>query len=242
MKALAWSMWAKFKTRSYEPELLDNNNLEPGVLNKNLKEIAFINKWLGGDEVSIKGIKKIISGKKIEKLSIADIGCGSGDTLQLMGKWATKRGIEISLTGIDLKKECIDLCHETISYAKPVLINSDYRHVNFKELQPDIIHASLFLHHLDDISIIEFLKIAVQNSKMGVVINDLHRNGIAYYSIKWLTRLFPSSYLVRNDAPLSVWRAFFKKDLEKLCLKAGITEYSISWHWAFRWLLVIKTG
>ena len=235
-------MWAKFKNRSYEPELLDNNNLEPGVLFKNLKEIAFINKWLGGDEVSIKGIKKLISGKKLKTLHVADIGCGSGDTLQLIGKWAVKNKIEPTLTGIDLKKECIDLCRETITSATPVLFQSDYRLVNYKDLQPDIIHASLFLHHLDDSSIVEFLKTATQNSKMGVVINDLHRNGIAYYSIKWLTRLFPSSYLVRNDAPLSVWRAFSKKDLEKLCLKADITNLSITWQWAFRWLVVIKTG
>jgi len=241
-KVLGWNMWANLKHRSYEPELLDADTIDSQVLSKNLKEIAFINKWLGGDHVSIKGIRKIIGPKKIKNLRFADIGCGSGDTLQLIAKWGSKRKIDVILTGIDLKKECIDLAKETITSASPVLIQSDYRDVDLTTIKPDIIHASLFLHHLTDESIIEFLKNAVKHATIGVVINDLHRHPLAYYSIKWITRLFPSSYLVRNDAPLSVWRAFSRKEIEKFCLKAQVTEYSITWHWAFRWLLVIKTN
>jgi hypothetical protein len=79
-----------------------------------------------------------------------------------------------------------------------------------------------------------------QNSRVGFFINDLHRHPLAYYSIKWLTRLFSKSYLVKNDAPISVERGFIKKEWENLCAMAGIKPLSIQWQWAFRHLIVYK--
>jgi hypothetical protein len=76
-----------------------------------------------------------------------------------------------------------------------------------------------------------------QNSKIGFFINDLHRNAVAFYSIKLLTKLFSNSYLVKNDAPLSVARGFKRKELEKYLEAADINNYEIQWKWAFRWLL-----
>jgi hypothetical protein len=67
----------------------------------------------------------------------------------------------------------------------------------------------------------------------------LHRHPVAYYSIKALTNLFSGSYLVKNDAPLSVLRAFRKKELQNLLLAAGIKNYSLRWKWAFRWQLIL---
>jgi hypothetical protein len=45
---------------------------------------------------------------------------------------------------------------------------------------------------------------------------------------------------VKNDAPLSVLRGFKKKELEEVLKKAGITDYSIHWKWAFRWLIIVR--
>jgi hypothetical protein len=63
---------------------------------------------------------------------------------------------------------------------------------------------------------------------------------MAYYSIKWLTKVFSRSYLVKNDAPLSVKRGFKKNDLIELLKQAGINNYTIEWKWAFRWLVVVR--
>jgi hypothetical protein len=75
---------------------------------------------------------------------------------------------------------------------------------------------------------------------IAVIINDLHRHWLAYHSIKLLTRFFSDSYLVKNDAPLSVWRAFQRNELKRLVEEAGIDRYSLRWMWAFRWQLLLK--
>ena len=76
------------------------------------------------------------------------------------------------------------------------------------------------------------------NSTVGFFINDLHRHTLAYYSIKTLTKVFSSSYLVRNDAPLSVARGFTKEELQRLCIEARINTALINWKWAFRFLVI----
>jgi hypothetical protein len=80
-----------------------------------------------------------------------------------------------------------------------------------------------------------------KNAALGFFINDLHRHAFAYYSIRALTRLFSKSYLVKNDAPLSVLRGFKKKEFISLLNQAGIPNYTIRWRWAFRWLIIVRS-
>ena len=76
-----------------------------------------------------------------------------------------------------------------------------------------------------------------QNSTIGFFINDLQRNWFAYHSIKIITQIFSSSYLVKNDAPLSVARGFYKNEWIRLLTEAGIKNYAVDWKWAFRYLI-----
>jgi hypothetical protein len=46
--------------------------------------------------------------------------------------------------------------------------------------------------------------------------------------------------MVKFDAPLSVLRAFRKKELTAIFEKAGITNYKMRWMWAFRWQVIVR--
>jgi len=75
--------------------------------------------------------------------------------------------------------------------------------------------------------------------KTAIIVNDIHRHPLAYYSIKWLTSLFSKSSMVKFDAPLSVLRAFKRNELKSILKKAGVENYQLRWRWAFRWQLII---
>ncbi|WP_431211923.1 hypothetical protein ACQ86N_40085 [Puia sp. P3] len=81
-----------------------------------------------------------------------------------------------------------------------------------------------------------------RNAGTGWFINDLHRHPLAWGSIRLLTRLFSGSYLVKNDAPLSVLRGFSRSEWQRILQAAGIGGYTLRWKWAFRWLVVRKKG
>jgi hypothetical protein len=75
------------------------------------------------------------------------------------------------------------------------------------------------------------------NSRMGFFINDLHRHWLAYYLIKHITKWFSRSYLVKNDAALSVARSFRKQEWKEIFSRSGLEAPGIEWKWAFRWLV-----
>lgn len=230
-----------FRKRSYKKELLDNDNIPFSDIVVNMHELDRINTLLGGHKITCEGVAHFLSPlKSKQQISIAEIGCGGGDNLKAIYNRFHKNH-SLVLNGVDIKDECITYAKKKDSFSAN-WITSDYRNIAWPEGKPDIIFSSLFCHHFTDEQLVEQLKWLQQNSKEGFFINDLQRHPLAYYSIKILTALFSKSYLVKNDAPLSVLRGFKKKEWELLLNRAGISNYSIKWKWAFRYLVCVTNG
>ena len=227
------------KNRSYQKELLDSKDIPFKDIARNMRELDFINTHLGGHSITISGLKKILqSVPSLQKeLSICEIGCGGGDNLRIIIDWCSKRNIKVRTIGIDINPDCIAYAKSLSTHQHAEWIASDYKLVSFRD-RPDIIFNSLFCHHFDDEQMIDILKWMQVQSNIGFFINDLHRHVIAYYSIKTLTTVFSKSYLVKNDAPLSVRRGFRKSEIESYLSAAGIGNHTIEWKWAFRWLII----
>jgi 2-polyprenyl-3-methyl-5-hydroxy-6-metoxy-1,4-benzoquinol methylase len=220
--------------RSDKKEILDGDNLPFEDIKICMKELNTINTLLGGHSISIRGMKSFSSTKR-EKQIVCEIGCGGGDNLKAI----SKKYSNTSFIGIDLKVTCIDFAAKQYPELKADWIASDYSKVFFKT-SPDVIFSSLFCHHFTDEQLVFMLQWMHKNSNKGFFINDLQRNVVAYYLIKWLTAIFSKSYMVKNDGPISVSRSFVKKDWQLLFAKAGISNYTVKWKWAFRYLVVCK--
>jgi 2-polyprenyl-3-methyl-5-hydroxy-6-metoxy-1,4-benzoquinol methylase len=231
-----------FTTRSYEKELLDKEHIPFADVLTTMQELNVINTYLGGHAITLRGVNyfldKLPAG---QELLIAEIGSGGGDNLTVIDKYLKKKKRPYALIGIDMKPGCIHYAEQEAAEGI-TWICSDYRKVEWPGRKPDIIFSSLFCHHFTDEQLIEQLHWLRNNTTTGFFINDLQRHPVAYYSIKVLTAMFSNSYLVKNDGPLSVRRAFKKEDWERLLGKAGITRHSIQWQWAFRYLICAENG
>jgi len=225
-----------YKKRSVKKELLDRNDIPFRDIVMNMRELDFINVHLGGHSITLQGFKRLLQNRKT--ISLCEIGCGGGDNLNAIYKFCKKNNIEARFTGIDINKNCIAFAKENSKIKDADFLISDYREINFENEKPDIIFSSLFCHHFTDDELIEMLNWMKNNSSSGFFINDLHRHPVAYHFIRIATRLFSKSYLVKNDAPLSVLRGFKKNEWELLFGKSGIKNYTIQWKWAFRYLII----
>lgn len=229
---------SKFSRRSNELELLDAPNIPKELLFQNLRELDFINKTLGGHAISLAGIKQLVKDKS-KTYHIVDIGCGGGDALKQIALWARKNKFQVKLTGVDMNPDCIEFTKKAcVSFSEIETVTMDYRDYLKSNDKVDIIHCALFCHHLKDNELVELFNYMHSHTKVGFVINDLQRHWLAYYSIKFLTRLLNGSTLVKNDAPLSVWRGFKKTELQNLLNAASVQSISIRWMWAFRFLIL----
>lgn len=234
-------MLSKFSQRSTEAELLDAPDIPKPLLFRNLEELDLVNKTLGGHAVTISGINHLIN-KRTKIYTIADIGCGGGDALIFIANWARKNKYRVQLIGVDINADAIEyMLHASKGYPEISGVVSDYQDFLKENSNIDVVHCSLFCHHLTDFELTNLL-LLLKQAKHGFIINDLHRHWFAYYSIKFLTRLLNGSQMVKNDAPLSVLRGFKRKELKHVLKKAGMEQVEVKWCWAFRYLVVGKNG
>lgn len=227
--------------RTSAPEIMDDFELQGEQLKQTLDDLNRVNSLLGGDRISMKGIKKLLSFAKTKEVSIADIGCGNGGFLRYLAKWGRKKGYKFKLTGIDANAFSIDLARQQsqkfpeITYLKKDVFKPEFRRLNY-----DIIICTLTLHHFKDEQIVELMNYFYDQSGIGVVINDLHRSSMAYRSFQAFCSVFISNEIARKDGLTSILRGFKKKDLQNYKKSLPPALHFISWEWAFRYLWVIK--
>lgn len=226
-----------FSTRSNAKELLDNPDVPFKDIKANMRELNTINRLLGGHSITLQGFKKLLGNRK--KITVCEIGCGGGDNLFVIYNWCRNNNIEATLTGIDINPHCIQFAKNQYKKTGIHFICDDYKSVVMQQ-KPGIIFNSLFCHHFTNEGVKNILQWMHQNAQTGFFINDLHRHPAAYYSIKNITRFFSKSYLVKNDAPLSVLRGFTKKDWYTILNTSGLHNATIQWRWAFRYLIILK--
>ncbi len=231
----------KFKNRSNQKELLDESNIPSELLYKNLRELDLLNRTSGGFAISLKGLNHLIT--DYHKIyHIVDLGCGSGDALKAIADWARLNNYKVRLTGVDMNANAIKyLKSNCVDYPEISGITADYQEYLNSYVNVDIVHCSLFCHHLNDDELLRLFIYFRHHVKIGFIINDLQRHWFAYIGVWLLTRLLNGTALSKNDGPISVLRGFKSMELIYLLIKANITDYSVKKEWGFRFLIVGKT-
>jgi 2-polyprenyl-3-methyl-5-hydroxy-6-metoxy-1,4-benzoquinol methylase len=229
-----------FSQRSADVEIMDDLNSSGEIIDQTLRELEFINKWLGGNAVTLNALDQLKRKNKLRgTLRIADLGCGGGDMLHLINAWATQNNMNVELIGIDANPNIIQYARKHVPLRNVEFVTMDIFSEKFKAMKFDIVMATLFFHHFTEDELTAFFRQLRSQVTTAVVINDIHRHPLAFHSIRMLTRAFSRSSMVIHDAPLSVLRAFKKVELERIFHKAGFDSYSLRWKWAFRWQAIL---
>ena len=234
------SLLVSTKYRSDAEEIMDDLNYNGPMLHDALDKLAKINQWLGGNKVTINGLKKALKNhSKSQPLTIIDLGCGGGDILRDLSKFGKQNGYKFKLIGVDANVH-------TVNYASE--LSKDFDNIEFKaidifsedfeKMEYDVVLTTLFLHHFKESELLSFLKPVLKKASLGVVVNDLHRNKLAYYLFKLLSITIKNKTTV-EDGLTSVLRGFKRQELEAISRQLN-TNYQIKWKWAFRFQWILK--
>ncbi|AIM37453.1 methyltransferase [Sphingobacterium sp. ML3W] len=229
------------KFRTDKSEIMDDFSLEGEDLIEALDKIARINQLLGGNSLTLNGVKKLLARVDITKpITIVDIGCGNGDMLRMLADYACKNNIDLKMFGVDANS-----C--TIQYAQS--LSKDYPNItyicddifgdDFKTMKYDIVLCTLTLHHFTNEKILDLIAIFNQNASLGIVINDLQRSKVAYRLFEVICFLFGLNRMLREDGLISILRGFKKSELESFSNILNLKSYTIQWKWAFRYQWII---
>lgn len=228
--------------RSTAPEIMDDFGMEGEILRDALDKIASINQLLGGNKVTLDGVKSLIASKpKDEVIRITDIGCGNGDMLRTLADYANNKGLHFMLKGIDANRFTIDHAKSlSENYPNITYDCSDIFEDLSQDAPCDIMLCTLTLHHFKDEEIIKLLENFKRSAKIGIVINDLQRSALAYRLFKALCYVFRLNDMSREDGLVSILRGFKRADLVKYTKQLNLKSSSIKWKWAFRYQWIIK--
>jgi len=225
-------------SRSFEKEILDLGPAHYTIdeYNDCMVKLDRIGKWLGGDEATFSALENMDQTPQ----SILDVGCGGGlFTIRMAKKYPKAR-----VVGMDINRQAIAFAKQQLATMKnpPNNVVFEWRqegNLNEPNKSYDVVMSTLVCHHLDDRQIVEFLSKARQVAKQKVIINDLHRHPVALGLFKIVSPLFFRNRLVLADGQLSIRRAFIRHEWEDYIkqMNSEPFKYSISWHWAFRWLV-----
>ncbi len=221
--------------RSHQKELMDDTSISDSRVETAYKELHIINKYLGGISVTKEGIRFLNNPSKT-KMKILDLGGGVSDILYDIN---TDSG-NLNIFSLDLNKY---VCrYQKLIKGNNKIICANALEFPVKNKSFDLIHSSLFFHHLSENEIIQLLNNLIPSVKKGIIINELRRNLFALIGIRLLTLIFSRSEFVKYDAPMSVRRAFTKEELANIFAEAGIKNYVIKKKWAFRFLIIIPVS
>lgn len=161
-------------------------------------------------------------------LRIVDVGCGYGDMLRRIDAWATKRGIAVTLTGIDLNPDAIRAAREATSSRQRIDWMVGDALSDHPTDDTDVVLSTLMTHHLPDPKIVHFLGWVEETAQRGWFISDLHRQPLPYHLFSLWARYSNWHAFVRHDGPVSIRRSFVRRDWENLCAAAGVAREIVS--------------
>jgi trans-aconitate methyltransferase len=164
-------------------------------------------------------------------IEVVDVGSGYGDMLRQIDTWALRRGVAVSLTGVDLNPWSRSAAAEATPPSRKInWVTADA----FAHDPPggvDVVVSSLFTHHLPDPLVAKFLAFMEAKARFGWFVNDLHRHPLPYHFFRHFAKLAGFHRFVQHDGPVSIARAFAASDWRRLLAEADIDPATVEIRW-----------
>lgn len=230
--------------RSTEPELMDTEPVDFAEFQHCLRDLETINRLTLAYRPTLHWLGKVLARRAVgaepggeQPLAILDAGSGHGDMLRRIWRWAEARGIAVDLTGIDINPWAEKAAVLATPAAAPIRYLTSDIFALPAERRFDVVISSLFAHHLSDEVLVAFLRWMERHATRGWFINDLHRHAVSYHAVRHVVTAWSRNRMVRHDGPVSVARAFTRRDWTDLIARAGIAPgaVSIDWYFPFRY-------
>ena len=227
-------MFSRFQSRSTKLERLETGDYTAEEYARWHSEMRYIHRAFG-EVRAIRGtlLREIAAGGS-GRVSILDVGAGSGELLRAIGN--DLKGRAVHLAGAELDADAARAIGGGDQGSRIDAVRCDALNMPFAEGGFDYVICTLFMHHLTDSDAVRLLAEMSRVAKKRIFVVDLHRHWVAYYFYSAAARVLLQRF-TREDGALSILRSFTPEELRTLAERAGLSEISVRRSAAYRLVL-----
>lgn len=199
-------------------ELLDEHDAPREDMERSLRDLRRINKYLGG----IRIYRRLL--RRFSPRSILDIGTGTSDDLEAVPHIPLRIGLDFKIDHL--------LYIRNGSRVRRVV--GDATRLPFRDGAVDVVTSAHFFHHFSPDGNVTILEEAMRVARQGVTVNDTRRHYAPLLFVLLLSALRVFGRITRYDAPASVRQAYTLAEARAIAERVRGAKYEIVRMWPFR--------
>lgn len=203
-------------------ELLDEHDAPRAEMERSLRDLRRINRWLGG--VSI--YRRLLE-RAAPLRSVVDVGAGTADQVG---------SVDVPM------RIALDFKFDHLAYLRDAPVHrvvGDARHLPFRDDSIDAVTSAHFFHHFSPEDNVVILREALRVARKAVVINDTRRHYAPLLFIRLVSALRLVGRITRYDGPASVRRGYTIDEARAIAQRTGAGRAEVRRAFPFRFGLLL---
>ena len=198
-----------------------------------LRDLAVVNRLTLAHRPTMLWLKEILSPTSQSRnlgrsdgaaraVKLVDVGCGYGDLLRKIERWAGECSVRVELVGVDVNANAVRAAREATPAASRIQWVVGDARACAETQGADIVTMTTVMHHLSEEEIVQMLQWMERETRLGWMVNDLHRMPMPYRLFNVAARGPWWHRFIRPDGLASIRRSFVEEDWERMCAAAGL--------------------
>lgn len=206
-------------------ELLDEHDAPRHDMERSLRDLRHINRWLGGTSTYLRLLRRFAPNASI----VVDLGAGTADLLDALPD-------DVMTIAVDLNVK--HLLYES-GRSRALRVVADANRLPFRDSSVDVVTSSHFFHHFEPEENAAILRGALRVARIGAMASDTRRHFLPLLFTRLLATLRLVGRITAYDAPASVLRGYTVDEARSVGDKTGASRVEVVTIMPFRFGLLL---
>lgn len=205
-------------------ELLDEPDAPREDMERSLRDLRFINRYLGG----IRVYRALV--RRFQPRAILDIGTGTSDLLESVPHVRTRVGLDFKIDHLLFLREG----------SRVLRVVGDAHQLPFRNGAVDLVTSSHFFHHFSPDENAGILAESLRVARKGVAVTDTRRHYAPLLLVLLMGALRLVGRITRADAPASVRQGYTLREAREIAPRAGAPQWRVIRMWPYRFAILLS--
>ena len=209
--------------RMESDELLDEHDAPREDMERSLRDLRFINRYLGGVHI----YRALV--RRFAPQAILDVGTGTSDLLESVPDVPTRIGLDFKIDHLLFLREG----------SRVLRVVGDAQRLPFRDNTVDLVTSAHFFHHFSPDENAVILAESLRVARKGVAVNDTRRHYAPLLLVLLLGILRLVGRITRYDAPASVRQGYTLTEARAIAGRTRGSKWDVVRMWPYRFAILL---